>query len=411
MQFNLSGAMAGLATHGPPFSLNFTTSARIRGVFSLHDLQAAMEKLRRLHPLMAVRIDPGLPDQTPFFTTENVPPIPVRVVERQTDQDWVREVEQEIAIPTDHQTGPTFRCVCLKGKDVADLVLVSDHISADGQAGIYALRDLLKLLADPELSVEPGAPPRLGDLVPPAMREMILTKTSTPNGEPAAPPRERPPNPQVLPPLRVIPIEFSREETAALVDRCHKEGTTVQSALCAAFALPFAERQPDQPLRCIETPYNLRGRLTRPVDNVYGVFISLVYSEVDCAPARNRWDIARAFGRSLASVTDEQLFSIPIVMMQVAEGPLPMRVIGFDYDVSISNLGRVNIPAQYGSLSLETIFAPTMNVTHAGHRILGVTTFEGCMRCTFTSRDPQAPALVHRSREILAEMTRNQGKG
>ncbi len=236
------------------------------------------------------------------------------------------------------------------------------------------------------------------------MREMVRAKTSAPTSEPASPPREVFPDLQALPPLRVIPFEFSQEDTSALVDRCRQEGTTVQAGLCAAFALPFAERHPDRPLRCIETPYNLRNRLTRPVDDVYGVFISLVYSQVDCTPGRNRWDIARQFGQSLTSVTDEQLFSIPIVMMQVADGPLPMPVIGFDYDVSISNLGRVPIPARYGNLSLESIYAPTMNVDDAGHRILGVSTFEGCMRCTFTSRDPNAIELIRRSKEILAEM-------
>ena len=238
------------------------------------------------------------------------------------------------------------------------------------------------------------------------MREMVRTKISTPTSEPAPQPREGMPDFRALPPLRVIPIEFSREDTAALVDRCHREATTVHSALCAAFALPFAERQPAQPLRCIETPYNLRNHLTQSVENVYGAFFSLVYSRVDCTSSRDKWEIARQFGQNLLSVTDEQLFSTPLVMMQVAEDPPSMQAIGFDYDMSISNLGRVTIPAHYGNISLESIYAPTMNVSHPGHRILGVTTFEGCMRCTFTSRDPEALNLVHRSKEILADMIR-----
>ncbi len=206
------------------------------------------------------------------------------------------------------------------------------------------------------------------------------------------------------PPLRVIPIEFSQKETAALVVSCHQKEVTVQAALCAAFASPFAERQPDQPVRCVETPYNLRNRLLRSVEDVYGVFISLVYSQVDCTPRKDRWEIARQVGRCLIDVTDEQLFSIPIVMMQVADAPLTVPVVAFDYDISISNLGRVNIPSRYGDLTLESIYAPTMNVSNPFHRILGVTTFNGSMRCTYTSRDPQAPELVRRSLEILKEM-------
>ena len=136
-----------------------------------------------------------------------------------------------------------------------------------------------------------------------------------------------------------------------------------------------------------------------------GVFISLVYSKVDCTPGKDRWEAAREVGKSLTGVPDEQLFSIPIVMLHVAEHPLSVPVVGFDYDLSISNLGRVNIPEQYGDLTLESIYAPTMNVSGPTHRIVGVTTFGGRMRCTFTSRDPAAPKLVRRSLEILAAMT------
>ncbi len=412
MQFKLSGAQAGLAVHGLPISLNFTTSARVRGSFSFEELQAALEQLRRAHPMLAVRMDPGQDGDSPCFTTDGVPPIPIRVVERRTDQDWAREVEREIAIPSNYRTGPLYRCVWLRGQDVSDLVLVSDHIAADGLAGIYALRDLLRLLADPDLSLEAGSPDRLVDVVPPAMRRMINQKVSTPAADPASPPTDwAPPDIGSIPPLQVIPIEFSRAETAGLVDRCRQEGVTVQAALCTAFAGPYAEKEPGRPVRNVETPYNLRGRLLRPVEDVYGVFISLVYSTVDCTPGRDRWEVSRQVSQSLVNVTEEQLFSIPIVMLQVAEQPLSMPVVSFDYDLSISNLGRVSLPNQYGNLTLESIYAPTMNVDVPHHRILGVTTFDGRMRCTFTSRDPSAPELVRRSREILAEMVGEPVKG
>lgn len=283
-------------------------------------------------------------------------------------------------------------------------MLVSDHITADGLAGIYALRDLLRLLADPKAEIDPYTPVRYAEAVPPEMRRMILAKTSVEaSSRPDLPEGAWGEGP--FPPLKVIPMELSEGETTALVTRCKAEGTTVQAALCAAFAVPFAERQPEKPLRWVETPYNLRSRMIRPLENIYGVFISLVYSMVDCTPGKDRWEAAREVGRSLTAVTDEQLFSIPIVMLHVAERPLNVPVVAFDYDLSISNLGRVNIPARYGHLTLETIYAPTMNVSGPAHRILGVTTFGGRMRCTFTSRDPASAELVRRSLEILASMT------
>jgi NRPS condensation-like uncharacterized protein len=403
LQFELSGAQSGLLSSPLPFSLNFTIRARLHGAFTVDDLKNALEKLRFRHPLLAVRIAPGEKEGSACFTTENVPSIPLRVVERTTDLNWVREVEQEISQPSNYLTGPLFRCVWLKGTDVSDLVIVCDHITADGYAGIYALRDLLTLLADPDLQLEPCQPELLGKLVPPAMRNRINTIVSAlPGNSPGRPEKfQEMPAP---PPLRVIPFELDETETSTLVGCCRQEGVTVQSALCAAFAMPFAERQPDVPIRWVESPVNIRGHLVRPIEEVYGNYISLIYSGVDCAPGRQAWDVARQFAHSLNTVTEEQLFTIPIVMMAAADQPLSIPVVDFNYDLSISNLGRITIPVKYGQLCIESIYGPTMNVSTPAHRILGVTTFEGCMRCTFTSRDPDAPSLVKRSLEILSAM-------
>jgi hypothetical protein len=332
------------------------------------------------------------------------------VVERISEKDWVGEVEREISQPSDYLTGPLFRCVWLRGPEISDLVLVCDHITADGYAAIYALRDLLKLLADPHIIIEPCLPERMAELIPPAMLEKIKEVISAPSEAAAAEPPGFPDaGPQ--PPLSVVPFEFDESETSTLVVLCRQEGVTVQSALCAAFASLFAERELDHPLRWIENPINLRGRLLKSVEGIYGNYISLVYTGVDCPPGRNKWNIARQVSQNLAAITDEQLFTIPIVMMAVADKPLTIPIVQFNYDISISNLGRVNIPEQYGSLYLESIYGPTMNVSVPTHRILGVTTFGGRMRCTFTSRDPEASHLVKRSREIIAEMSGNSSKG
>ncbi len=410
MQLELSGAQSNLLVSAPPFSLNFAVSARMRGSFALEELQAALESLRHMHPLLAVRISAGGNGSLPCFTTDGVPPISLRVVERILEKDWVGEVEREISQPSNYLTGPLFRCVWLRGLEVSELVLVCDHVTADGYAAIYALRDLLRLLADPHLFFEPCLPEKMAELVPPAMLEKIKEVTSAPSEAVAdEPPGFLDAGPRH--PLSVVPIEFNESETSALVVRCRQEGVTVQSALCAAFASLFAERELGQPLRWIEIPINIRGRLLKSVEGIYGNYISLVYTGVDCPPGRNEWDIARQVSQDLAAITDEQLFTIPIVMIAVADKPLTIPIVQFNYDISISNLGRVNIPEQYGSLYLESIYGPTMNVTAPTQRILGVTTFGGRMRCTFTSRDPEAPYLVKRSREIIAAMSENSSKG
>jgi hypothetical protein len=405
MEFKLSGAQSLVLVAGLPFSINFTVTARLRGPLTLEQLQSALERLRLRHPFIAVRGVAAQAGEAAYFTTEGVPPTPVRVVERVTDEDWVREVEHEITTPFDYHTGPLFRCTWLRSAKLSDLLLVCDHVTADGRSGIFALHDLLRLLANPGLHLEPLLPPRLAELVPPPMVALIRKITDAAPGEPPTTPADfmdaYGPSPD---PLRVIPIALSEAETAAFVARCRAEGVTVQAALCAAFLVPFAEQQPSEPVRRVESPVDIRGRLTQPVGPVYGGYLSIVVTSVDCSPGRGLWDMARDASQGLAAITEEQLFTSPSVMLAVADHPPRGQPFKVRYDLSISNLGRLDLPAEYGPLHLESVYAPTFNASLPEHRILGVTTFGGQMRCTFTTRDPGGPQIVRRARELMAAM-------
>ena len=391
---------------GLPISLSFTVAARIRGPLAPDKLPGALDRLRRRHPLIAARIAPDPDGAGACFTTEGVPPIPFRIADRESDDVWVREVQREIARPFDYRAGPFFRCVFLRGPEVSDLIIVCDHLTADGRSSIYALRDLLRLLVDENLVLDPLPPPRLADLIPPPMLSRIKEIVAADPGVMPNRPAWQPPSAPAEP-MRVIPFELNETETAALVARSHAEGATVQAALCAAFTLLFAERHPDAPVRFVETPMDIRSRLSRPPGEAYGNYISLALLRLDCSPGRAPWEIAREARRALAAVTDEQLFTIPIILMNFAERPLSTPPIDVVYDLSISNLGRIDIPEQYGPLRLESIYGPTLDVSLPGHRILAVTTFGGRMRCTFTSREREAPQILHRAREWITVMLRS----
>lgn len=407
MQIKLSGNSRRIAEHGFPFSLNFTVSARVHGRFTQEALAQALARLRLCHPLLASRIEANAAGDV-YFTTENVPAIPLRIVERTHENDWVAEVECELPQPYDHRIGPLLRCIWLRSHDteVSDLILVCDHLTADGRACIHALRDLLTLLANPGLTLEPQIPTHLGQLIPEAVLPH-LEKVIAEALKNAPPPQPGGFRPRVsADPLRVLPFALSTEETATLMARCKAEKVTVQAALCAAFLAPFAEKHPEEPIRWVESPMDIRKRLSQSMEHVYGNYISLLFTQLDCSPSRSLWDIARDAARDLADTNDKRLFSVPLILMTVAKEPLPMPAVTINYDLSISNLGRLNIPAQYGSLQLESVYAPTFNASQAGHRVLGVSTFNGQLRATFTSCDPAAPGLLQRASQFLCEMIR-----
>lgn len=388
---------------GLPFGLSFTVSARVRGPLTEENLRSALDRLRRFHPLLAVRIAPAKSGTGACLTTDGVPMIPLRLAPRASDEDWLHVVEREIDQAFDYRTGPLCRCVWLRGPDVSDLLVVYDHLTVDGRASMYALRDLMALLADPDRKPDSLVPPMMRDLIPDAMRAKIRTAAAGFSGTPHVAPTSQFSAPAPAP-MRTIPIEWNEVETAALVSACRARHLPVQAALCAALAIPFAEREPDSPERWIECPIDLRSRLSQPVGEVVGNYISLAVIRLDCSPGQGPWEITAQAGRALASITDEQLFMDPLVMMAVADHPISLPPVNVRYDLSVSNVGRMDIPADYGPFHLESIYGPTMGVYLAGHRILAVTTFGGRMRCTFTSRDPDAPRIVRRARELIAEM-------
>lgn len=403
MQIKLPPTQGGILLSGMPFSINFAVTARLEGSLTMDEIQSALKRLGWRHPMLAARVIAGA-DGAAYIIDQGVPATPVKSITRNLDNDWIRIVEREVAIPFDYRTGPPFRLIWLQGETTSNLILICDHLSADGRAGIYALRDLLWLLADPNLTLEPVSPMLMADLIPPRIVEKLKALI-------AVDPRAGQPKTDgwhddtPVEAKRVIPFLLTTEETATLVRRCRVEGVTVQAALCAAFLKPFAEQQPASPVRRVEIPVDIRDRLTLPVGESYGNFISLVILDLDCSAERNLWEIARDAKAGMeTAMLNEQFFYAPTVFLSVT-GKLPAGMDwGAGFDLSISNLGRVDIPAQYGSLTLESIYAPIFNVSKSDHRVLGVTTFDGCMYCTFTSCDPAASQWVARGRELLMEM-------
>jgi NRPS condensation-like uncharacterized protein len=166
------------------FTLNFAACGRVRGHITQEQLERALAGLGKRHPLLAVKAVPGPGRGLDYFTDEDVLPIPLRVVERVGDDDWRGEAERDIQIPSNYLTEPMIRCVWVRGDDVSDLILVCDHMVADGRSAIFALRDLLALLADPTLQMEPLLAEQLDVLIP---RDVAARLTASP----APPPKYR----------------------------------------------------------------------------------------------------------------------------------------------------------------------------------------------------------------------------
>jgi len=67
-------------------------------------------------------------------------------------------------------------------------------------------------------------------------------------------------------------------------------------------------------------------------------------------------------------------------------GPKGSRDGRVNYDLSISSLGNLNFPQNFGSLRLEAIFGPATNALR-GEQILGTNALTGRLAFTFTTHE------------------------
>ncbi len=392
------------------FQIFGTMTVRIAGTFSVDELRAALARVRLRQPWLGVRISSSDAFGACFQTT-NVPDFVVRVVDPAAEDTWLTAAAQEHQLPFSFATGPLVRFALLRSAKFSDLVIIANHLLVDGTTLIYLIEEILQQLGDPEAAGPPStAMPPLEDLLPPLSGRSLLRH----HRQSLTPVRPLAASAQTGQ-LGVLSWLLTEAETASLCRRSGAEQTTVYAAICAAFLRAVADLEKSSPVRRIETPINLRGQLSQPMDRAWGNYFTLVETAIDCAKERNFWGLARAFKHQLSQQMEkEALFwrwRVTKYLMKVVPNAtlgwllrhtlLPFKI---DYDLCITNLGRINIPVCYGPLRIEAIFAPTMSLGAANHRVLSVVTWGDRLAFSLTTFDlPLGNELKERAMHHLTQ--------
>jgi NRPS condensation-like uncharacterized protein len=279
--------------------------------------------------------------------------------------------------------------------------LICDHTFVDGYSAAYIARDLLGYLGHPDLKLDQQKIyPGLSDIVPPfpgqrsvilraklkaALLKILLTFSRNQEEQWQEMMATADRN------YHLLPWEMTEEQTSSLVNLSCTHGTTVHAALCTAFLRAFGDLHGGSWNRKIQSPIDLRKRLTEPVGESFGLYISLVEFLVDCAPERDFWEVAREIRQKFIKFSDDKivfggLTELAVLMDKVASVISPLNVVqttyNADYDLSVSNLGKLDFPVQYGSLKLEALFGPA--ICNPGEIVLGVITNGGKMNLVMT---------------------------
>jgi hypothetical protein len=372
--------------------VHFSLSAKISGKFSFEQLRQSLVQVQQQHPLLRVCIAVDEAGRPKFV--EQRAQIPLRVLPRQDDQQWQRELEVELMQSFDWRTAPLVRVVLLHSETAADLIVTCHHAIADGLSIAYLIRDIVQgLEAEAALVKELSECPAMEQLMTASSNVESSEQNSQPAPEYSTAVATRP-----RPHLRAALL--SADLTQHLRDRCRAEQTSVHGAISAAFLLSLAGQQETWPtqLKCL-SPMSMRSQLA--VGETVGLYIEFLLTTHQLRADSSLWEVARSLKSQLseAMLPERLLAATPHRQAVMATCPAAATVAEgmqqrYDYNLLVTNLGRLNLEQQFGSLRIAELYGPAVMTGGEQKQIVGVATLGDRLSVTVSSSSTTTSGLA-----------------
>lgn len=191
----------------------------------------------------------------------------------------------------------------------------------------------------------------------------------------------------------ILHQQLNQELTQKLITRCKQENTTVQSALCTAMMLTVIKKNikvnnKQVSVSCLSY-CDLRRHL-KPIisDEHMTVLASSLMLFHTIQTNLSFWKLAREVKQKLETgIKQGDIFKMILVSKYLINFCFlfPKQVAA---TVSVSNIGKVNIPKNYGELELEEISFAGSHALYSGLFITHASTFQGKMLLNFVFSEP-----------------------
>ncbi|MEJ2353295.1 MAG: condensation domain-containing protein [Anaerolineales bacterium] len=390
-----------------PFSI-ITMVARIKGNVSEEMLKNAVAKVQQRHALLRVRIKDDN-DHTQWFTSEGVREIPIEIVPRKSENDWIKIHTEVLKVPFEFETHPAIRFIQVQSPGISELIILCHHIICDGMSLAYLARDLMVHLGDPAREVEVlPTPPAIdlnnlpSDVSQSGLAKFLINRMNQKWAEESVFFDHE--DYRIVTKAywdnynhELFSIELSEAETSALIARCRKEKITVNSALTAAFSGAQSFVEGERPYHAkIVVAANLRDRIPNPAGQGMGMYVGGVELKFKYNHKRSFWESARRFHNKIQpKFTNKNLFGdilnwlyLEPTMFEAMNfkklgGLVPsdstryeklsafskkedvvLRILQRDniesletkhWGTAVTNLGRLDFPKTYGALELDRL--------------------------------------------------------
>jgi hypothetical protein len=390
---------------------HFAMAAEVSGPTRIEQWQNALDLVAQHSHLVWSTIERDR-NGVPAFRPVPHGSVPLKV-EQYGRSKWTEEVAAQIAQPFDELQPPLLRASLLHSAERSIIVLVAHHSIGDGVSLTFLLGDVLRAVAGQALvrSQETRPVERLIEL-----RHGVRKVDARAQAAPDIPAPTRPPLELRRPDGSAPHVEVLRLTsgiTRGLRKRARVEGTSVQSALIAAFARATCCLAPDasrEPMRVL-SPIDLRRRLLDGSDHL-GMCASAVVTADGGPHDADLWSRARDAGQVFAGIESpkilaERVLTAHELLNNVNATADAEAVFGqaFGHEAVVTNLGVVDLPKQFGPLSLDALWGPSVAVGVVGQQVIGAATFNDRLHLVYTSYAPVSGLLDQIAAEITAALT------
>ncbi|AFY54965.1 uncharacterized protein containing a NRPS condensation (elongation) domain [Rivularia sp. PCC 7116] len=387
-------------------SFHIVTTSRVKGLLNEELLRQALDTTQERHPFLNARI---VEKSNSFWFEPVAGKIPLLVVNKQHTQQWEEVVIEELNKKIDSDTNLLrVTLVRLEAENICYLITVIHHSISDASSSIQLHSELLTYCQNIVEGKANNQVNRLSQL--PSIYQLIPKSFQGFTGAISnvfyllnLKLRLSRYQPITIGFEKSLPIEsrscgmvhkkLDSELTRRLVEVCRQNQTTVQAALGAAMLFAVAQKnnysQTESNYFSFRSSVNLRGRLQSKISNEHlGAMASAVVSFHNFQANDNFWDLARDIKQKLERGLARgdgfrQLLMFKTIMKYFMKKPYQSAVTA-----ALTNIGRVNIPQNYGQFELEEIsFVPAQSV-FGGVFAAAVSTFRDKMLLNFMFSQP-----------------------
>lgn len=376
----------------PITPLNCVFTAKILGELEEKHIRQALNKMQRKHPLLRTNIE--MINKVPHFVpNKNIEEIPIRKVTLRDENHWLEESRTEWYKLFNVQNKPLAQLVWLKGDFEANLIWVLPHCICDGTTIANLMQELLILIDDPEQELQ-SYPSFLSvnELLPQnhLKHNVIKGKAFAALGrlfflfKPTSEKRFNPDN-------YAINWKLSKEETKAFLNKCKVENTSVHAAICAIFIEAFKMLKKDKAHGKIICPVDIRRFLPALKQDMMFAFAPIAELKVPAGDT-DIWQNARMLKADLDNKINKMDVAQLLKMSEFFHSTAS-KMIGFlrstngTHDITLSNMGLLNIRQHYKNFTVDAIYSPTVAFPWKNANTLVLSAFNNQLDFSFMSEE------------------------